>query len=323
MSAKLKLCIIGNGTMLKSCIEVAADSDAADISLVLLREQEDGWHRYIEEFCRARTIRYITYPSITDPVVESAVADIRPDLLVSVHNPDILSQALLMHAALAINFHPAPLPRYAGLNPYSWALMHGEASYGVTWHVLVPKVDAGDIVGQALFPIEASWGARELIRHCAAPGCALFRRLIDDIARGDVTFIPQDSTKRSYFRASDKPFGGHFPFLESRSTISNLQRATSFFPGPNPFCMPQVSLNGARFHMVRFRVEDRTIAKPPGTIMESDQDGIRFVINNGSVLVSIIQDARQTQHRAAEFARIAGLAVGQRADISAVPLFSK
>jgi methionyl-tRNA formyltransferase len=323
MAAKLKICMIGNGTMLKSCIEIAKDSDVADLSLVLLREQEDGWHRYIEEFCRARTIRCITYPSIIDPVVESTVAGLRPDLLVSVHNPDILSERFLTHTPFAINFHPAPLPSYAGLNSHSWALMYGETSYGVTWHVLVPKVDAGDIVCQALFPIEESWGVRELIRHSAASGCALFRRLIDDVAHGDVVFMPQDLTKRTYFGAANKPFGGHFPFLENRAAILGLQRATSYFPGPNPFCMPQVTVNGVRFHIVRFHVENLTTANPPGTIVGSDGDGIRFAIDDGSVVVSIIQDAQRTQHRAAEFAQIASLAVGNRADISELPLFSK
>ena len=53
---------------------------------------------------------------------------------------------------LAINFHDALLPRYAGLNAPAWALLAGESTHGVTWHEMTPQVDAGRIVRQG--PLE-------------------------------------------------------------------------------------------------------------------------------------------------------------------------
>ena len=173
MRPRLKICMIGNGSMLRSCIEIAQQNPLTDVGLVLLKAQGAGWHNSIASFCASRTIECRAYGRLDDPVIAAAIAECRPDLLVSVHNPDILPERLLRLATLAINYHPAPLPRFAGLNPFSWALLHGETRYGVTWHVLTPKIDAGDIVAQAHFPINAAWNVVELIRCCTAPGCAL------------------------------------------------------------------------------------------------------------------------------------------------------
>src|SRR5215213_4762584 len=76
------------------------------------------------------------------------------DYLFSVANLSVLPTALISRAGkMAINFHDGPLPRYAGLNAPSWALMAGELQHGVTWHEMTVKVDAGRVVRQASFPI--------------------------------------------------------------------------------------------------------------------------------------------------------------------------
>src|SRR5947209_6276597 len=68
------------------------------------------------------------------------------DYLFSVVNGAILSHDVLaLPCQGAINYHDAPLPRYAGSHATSWALMGRERTHGVTWHVMAGRVDAGDI----------------------------------------------------------------------------------------------------------------------------------------------------------------------------------
>lgn len=59
---------------------------------------------------------------------------------------------LLDRASIALNFHPAP-PEYPGIGGLNWALYNGDASFGVTCHHMVRKVDAGPIVEVRRFPI--------------------------------------------------------------------------------------------------------------------------------------------------------------------------
>jgi methionyl-tRNA formyltransferase len=315
MRPTLKICMIGNGSMLRSCIEIAQQNSLTDIGLVLLRAQETGWHNSIGSFCASRGIEYRTYSRLDDAEIAAIIAECRPDLLVSVHNPDILPERLLRMATLAINYHPAPLPRFAGLNPFSWALLHGETRYGVTWHVLTPKIDAGDVIAQAHFPVEASWNVVELIRRCTAPGCQLFRDLLAKIAAGERTFHPQDLTQRSYFSGKMKPFGGRFPFSAPHSTLVNLQRATSYFPGPNPFCMPRVTVKGNAFELIRFSLDPVSTAAPAGTIVHLSESGLRFAVAGGTMTTDLVRGADAIERQLWEYANSVGLKVGQRADV--------
>ncbi len=71
------------------------------------------------------------------------------DYLFSIVNEHILREDILrLPRKLAINYHDAPLPRYAGTHATSWALMNGEKSHGISWHVITDLVDGGDILRQ-------------------------------------------------------------------------------------------------------------------------------------------------------------------------------
>lgn len=52
----------------------------------------------------------------------------------------------------AYNFHPGP-PNYPGWGPAHFAIYDGAATFGVTAHVMVDRVDAGPIVGVDIFGI--------------------------------------------------------------------------------------------------------------------------------------------------------------------------
>ncbi|KHG42109.1 hypothetical protein OA07_07275, partial [Aphanizomenon flos-aquae 2012/KM1/D3] len=69
------------------------------------------------------------------------------DYLFSINNTQwIIPGDVIGRAKKAsINYHDAPLPKYAGLYATSWALLNGETQHAVTWHEIVSKVDAGPI----------------------------------------------------------------------------------------------------------------------------------------------------------------------------------
>ena len=86
--------------------------------------------------------------------IEVLSAEIRPDLLVSVAASQIFKRQVLAVPPLGcINVHSAPLPRYQGMMPNFWAMLHGEPQTAVTIHYMVEKLDAGDIILQEPVPI--------------------------------------------------------------------------------------------------------------------------------------------------------------------------
>lgn len=60
----------------------------------------------------------------------------------------IPNELIALPQHLAINYHEAPLPNYAGVHATSWAIMNREVKHGITWHVMTERVDAGDILKQ-------------------------------------------------------------------------------------------------------------------------------------------------------------------------------
>ncbi len=77
------------------------------------------------------------------------------DYLFSIVNLAILPDDVINSPRkCAINFHDGPLPKYAGLNATSWAIINQEKAYGITWHEITNDVDAGDILKQVVFEIE-------------------------------------------------------------------------------------------------------------------------------------------------------------------------
>lgn len=54
----------------------------------------------------------------------------------------------------AVNFHPAPLPRYQGLGGYNFAILEGDASYGVSAHYMSSRIDHGKLIKVETFPID-------------------------------------------------------------------------------------------------------------------------------------------------------------------------
>lgn len=299
--------------MLKSCADIAHAN--ADLRLVLLKAQAQGRHKLDEAFCARQGLPCRVYDRLDDARVAGEIALCRPDLIVSVQNPDILPDHILRLAPLAVNFHAAPLPRYAGFNPCSWALLNGESEYGVTWLVLANGTEPGDIAEQRSFPVDPCWGVIDLIRRSARVGCEAFEALLRKLAAGQSSFRPQDLRQRTYFSGKIKPFGGKFPFPAPPAMLENLRRATSFFPEPNLFCMPSVVVGNVSFDIVRFALDRRPSGAPAGTIIAINKAGVSFAAAGITVTADIVRGADGRQLAAAEFARAAPLALGARAEL--------
>ena len=70
------------------------------------------------------------------------------DVLLSVVNDHILKAEVLSRFRVALNFHDAPLPAYAGLHATSRAMVNREAEHGISWHIVDSGIDTGAVVAQ-------------------------------------------------------------------------------------------------------------------------------------------------------------------------------
>ena len=126
--------------------------------------------------------------------------EIRPDLLISVAASQIFRREVLSVPSLGcVNVHAAPLPRYQGMMPNFWAMLHGEEETAVTIHYMVEKLDAGDIILQEPVPIYRNDTLRSLIVRSKKIGVKALLKAIDHIEGGVVEARPMATSGATYF----------------------------------------------------------------------------------------------------------------------------
>lgn len=83
-----------------------------------------------------------------------AIAAARPDWIVCAGYMRILGDAIVgRFRGRMLNIHPSLLPRHRGLDTHQRALDAGDAEHGASVHFVIPELDAGAVIAQAIVPV--------------------------------------------------------------------------------------------------------------------------------------------------------------------------
>lgn len=172
--------------------------------------------------------------------------DMEFDYLFSIVNEVILtSKVLRSPQKMAINYHDAPLPSYAGTHSTSWAILNNESAHGITWHVMAEKVDAGDIIKYVTIPIEHQETAASLNIKCYQAAQQSFAELISSLLYKNYQLTPQILNKRTFFGQYKKPYGnGLITWTDTAENIFRLYRACEFGMVSNTFSTCKMLIAG-------------------------------------------------------------------------------
>lgn len=107
------------------------------------------------EMARTRGIPLLCPASVNSDESLAEIGGFGADLHVSMSYDQILRERLLsLPPRGTLNCHAGALPFYRGRNPLTWAIINGEAEFGVTVHWVDLGIDTGDIVLQIKTPIK-------------------------------------------------------------------------------------------------------------------------------------------------------------------------
>lgn len=291
MTIARRFVVVGNGKMASDILQLIDRCDGAEAVGAIGDPRHEAPQSRLAETCARLSLPYLQARNInTAEAVDSMVA-MRPDFIVSANNFQIFRGPLLGLATYGIvNFHNGPLPRYGGLNACSWALINGEATHGVTWHMVDAGIDSGPILAQRQFEVAAEDRAITLIARCIQEGIGLFQDLLPKLVAGAVAPVQQSAVDRLYYGMKDKPFAGDLPWWEGEEVLSRLSRALSFHPLPNLFYRPRFGAAGfAPLYAGDFSVEPRTVSAA-GTVAN---EGGTLVLNGPEcrLLLDAVYDA--------------------------------
>jgi folate-dependent phosphoribosylglycinamide formyltransferase PurN len=151
-------------------------------------------------WARQNNVPSISTNSINDPEVIERIREAGTDLIISVSMNQIVRKELLtLPPNRCINVHCAPLPRYAGMSPYVWALANNEDHSAVTIHYMEEGLDEGDIIVQQKEPVMKGDSAFCLFYRCCLRAAGLLPEVVRQIKVGTVTSRQQDLTKKTYY----------------------------------------------------------------------------------------------------------------------------
>lgn len=133
--------------------------------------------------CRRLGIPTLAIDDVNGEAVARAFAAHAPDLIVTFHFDQILSESTLARARLGgINLHPSLLPHHRGPVPTIHALAEGEGAFGVTIHRLAAAIDAGAILAQEAVALPADTTATRAAVHLHEQGRLLIERVLEQVA---------------------------------------------------------------------------------------------------------------------------------------------
>ncbi len=135
--------------------------------------------------CQRLGLAVVVARDVNSDTFRSQLVGSGAELIVAFHFDQILAADTIAAVPRGgINVHPGPLPAQRGPVPTIHALLDTPPCFGVTVHRLVPRIDAGPILEQALIDLPAETSALAAARLLHLAALPLLERALADLAAG-------------------------------------------------------------------------------------------------------------------------------------------
>ena len=237
----------------------------------------------------------------------AAMRALRPDLAVVAAYGRLLPQdALDVPRFGCINVHASLLPRWRGADPITRAILAGDATSGVTIMQMVLEMDAGDVLLRRETPIDPGDTGETLETRLAELGGRALADAIRAWREGRLVAEAQDPD-RATFAPMVKKDDGRIDWSQTAAAIERATRA--FVPWPGCF----TTRGGVDLKVWRAEIgAPLSASTPPGEVVAVDTQAVVVATGDGSLRLREVQSPGKRRMPAAEWARGARLAVGER-----------
>ncbi|GEM_PF-1935557 len=277
-----RMVFCGNETPAQVCLREFLSEPSIEIALVVHPDQDQG----LRGVCQRFSLPAITFEELRKR--GTGCLPTPPDLLLNVTTDFIFSDPFLAWPKLgAFNLHPGPLPRYAGFYPYVWSVINGESEHGVTLHRMTQRIDVGNVLAIATFPLTPRDTGLSVYTKCGLASREVVKRLVEILRAGTLTETSQDLAQRKYYRR-EVPFGARINFQWPSEAVERFVRALDFRPFKNPLRTPWAAC-GERV-VECLDVEQASVAHraAPGDIVAVDEEGPIVACGVGAVHIRTI-----------------------------------
>lgn len=154
----------------------------------------------LAQLAEAAGTRVLRPVDVNRPEVVARLEALRPDYFIIANYQQIMREPLLAVPAIAsVNFHPSPLPRYAGLAPFFWMAKNGERHGGVSAALTGTGIDDGPLLAQHELPLAGTETAAQIRDSHFEASWRLFDAVLPTLVDRSFHAVPQDLANRSYY----------------------------------------------------------------------------------------------------------------------------
>ena len=196
MALKLAVLISGRGSNLAAILRAIESKQCAARVVLVLSDRPDapGLDLAQQRGIASAVVRVSEHAdrAAWDAALAARAAEAQPDLVVLAGFMRLLGPAFLARfPQQVINVHPALLPLFPGKSGPADAIAAGMRMSGCSVHVVDAGVDTGPIIAQAAVPILPGDDAERLHARIQRVEHVLLPRVINALARGEVTLGPE------------------------------------------------------------------------------------------------------------------------------------
>lgn len=280
-----KLKVVFMGTPLFSVNVLNALADNYDVVLVVTSPDAYVGRKKVLTPCDVKRRALELGIPVSSPVKVCAdyedILNAKPDVIITCAYGQIVSKEILdIPKYGCINIHASLLPKYRGGAPIHYALINGEEETGVTLMYMDEGMDTGDMLVSERIKIEEDDNIETLSNKLSVLGSKMIVNYLEDIIKGNIKRIKQDSSKASFARII-KRSDEHLDFNVSNRDVYNKFRALSPSPLPN-FIMDDAE----------FKIAECQLCDEEGNASEIISEGKDYFIigcMNGSIKVTKIK----------------------------------
>ncbi len=272
-----KIYVIGSGAVANSCALCVKKAG----EVVELIESRPATVPTCKQFCEKQGIVYQQFSG--DVLKEYLLALNEPTLIISAANRYLFPKEVVEKNNITIvNYHGALLPKHPGRNAEAWAIYEGDKEAGITWHYVVPDVDAGSILIQKTTPITEQTTSFTLLRINSKLVMEGFEEILPGLLAGTLTGTMQTERHDIHYSWM-KPNDGVLDLNWDAEKISAFLRAMDYGM-LQTMGEPQVVFCGDTYSVTKYKIQPKPMK---GNMTRFDQgsrtltlqkDNLEFVL---------------------------------------------
>ena len=250
------------------------------------------------DYCKAKKLPVIDYPTLRDPKVTQELIGLRPDIFVVASYGKLIPKHLLDIPKYRLNVHPSLLPKYRGAAPIHWPILNGDKETGVSIIDIAEKLDAGDIYCQEKVAIDPRADAAKLTSELARFSYGILKKVLAQIQAGQLRGVPQNEIEATLAPQLTKSEGA-LSFTEMTAELMD-RKVRGLQPWPGAYCF----VKNERLAILETGLPEIPSAEKPGTLLAIDKDGsIRVATQAGVLKILRVKPEGKNSMTAADFAR--------------------